>query len=408
MRSYECSKEASAVIKRVEINYRGIFQKNVAKRIGSDIVLIAAREGKTGFSNGRYSDSPERNGIPCKYFAFVTPDLSEEELEAECGAKLDLDESEVSVVLDDTMCKGVEPWAHYGVRPINQTVTPGAVQLVVSRREAPELIKLVERKNHGWKLATLTGDASFAGLWVDKDDLTRERVLGGIAAVDSDVIGIDAVEAYLNEKTGDPKRGAAARAAYEEVKGRIHQVKAGDGIRWLYPRPELPKWNGFAEGVAVQAVPRHFEIGPNGQSRNEQFKRFTTRTQRPIVRFDLCTKCQLCWYDCPDEAFDPTSDGLYDVNLDYCVGCGRCAQVCPVQECIVMVDELKFEGNESQWEHFRRDKDGFIKWAEEKKGTERIVYPFVTGTGMAMVAGETVPEGQKKAVKKQDKLEVNV
>src|SRR6266540_1396130 len=125
------------MIKRVEVNYRGIFQKNLGKKIGSDIVMIASRMGRTAFSNGRYSDSPERNGIPCKYFAFVTHDLSEEELEAECGAKLDL---------DDSMCKGVEPWAHYGIRPINQTVVDGACQIVVSRRTQDDLLKWIERK----------------------------------------------------------------------------------------------------------------------------------------------------------------------------------------------------------------------------------------------------------------------
>ena len=56
--------------------------------------MIASRMGQKAFSNGRYSDSPERNGIPCKYFAFVSPDLAEEELEAECGAKLEIDEAE--------------------------------------------------------------------------------------------------------------------------------------------------------------------------------------------------------------------------------------------------------------------------------------------------------------------------
>ena len=104
------------MIKRVEVNYRGIFQKNLGKYIGSDIVMIATSMGKVAFSNGRYSDSPERNGIPCKYFAFVSPDLAEEELEAECGAKLDIDEADVSVVLDETMVKGVEPWGWHGVR----------------------------------------------------------------------------------------------------------------------------------------------------------------------------------------------------------------------------------------------------------------------------------------------------
>src|SRR5437868_6927363 len=227
------------MIKRVEVNYRGIFQKNLGKKIGSDIVMIASRMGQRAFSNGRYSDSPERNGIPCKYFAFVTPDLAEEELEAECGAKLDIDEADVSVVLDDTMCKGVEPWGWYGVRSVNEKVIAGATMIVVSRREAPELLKWIERRPFEYKIGIIAGDASLAGLWVNKDDLTRERVLGAIAAVDSDVIGIEAVEAYLNKKTSDPSRAAAARGAYDTVQGNVRDVKAGEGIQWPSAMPVL-------------------------------------------------------------------------------------------------------------------------------------------------------------------------
>ena len=58
------------MIKRVEVNYRGIFQKNLGKKIGSDIVMIASRMGQKAFSNSRYSDSPERNGIPVQIFRF--------------------------------------------------------------------------------------------------------------------------------------------------------------------------------------------------------------------------------------------------------------------------------------------------------------------------------------------------
>ena len=97
------------MIKRVEVNYRGIFQKNLGKKIGSDIVMIASRMGQKAFSNSRYSDSPERNGIPCKYFAFVSPDLPEEELEAECGAKLEIDEANISVVWTTRCARASSP-----------------------------------------------------------------------------------------------------------------------------------------------------------------------------------------------------------------------------------------------------------------------------------------------------------
>ena len=58
----------------VEIVYRGIFQKTLAKNISRAIVLAAHEEGKPGISFGRYGDSPERNGIPAKSFAIVATD----------------------------------------------------------------------------------------------------------------------------------------------------------------------------------------------------------------------------------------------------------------------------------------------------------------------------------------------
>src|SRR5207247_306472 len=309
------------LIKRVEINYRGIFQKNLGKKIGSDIVIIASWMGRIGFSNGRYSDSPERNGIPCKYFAFVSHDLSEEELEAECGAKLDIDLADISVVLDDTMTKGVEPWGWHGLRPINEKVQEGGTLLVATRKNHEELLQFIGRKPYEWSLATYEGDPSFGGLWVFRDDLTHERTLGAVAGVDPDIIGIEAVEAYLREK--HPKelfRAEAARKAYEEVRTTSRTVKLGEGIEWTHEVPVLPKWFEFSEGAAVPAVKRHFEMGPKGQARNETFKRGTTKTQRPVVRFDICTKCTLCWLECPDECFDPTTDGLYDIACEYCQG----------------------------------------------------------------------------------------
>ncbi|HZT06426.1 MAG TPA: 4Fe-4S dicluster-binding protein [Chloroflexota bacterium] len=369
------------MIKRVEINYRGIFQKTLAKRIGGDIVVIASRMGKVGFSNGRYSDSPERNGIPCKYFAFVSPDLQEEELEAECGAKLDIDEADVSVVLDDTMVKGVEPWGWHGIRPINEKIIPNGCLLIVSRKDVGDLTKFVARRDFTYRVTTLEGDANLAGLWVFKDDLTHERVLGAISAVDPDVISIDAVADYLVAKTGEERRALAAREAHDAVLRRMEPVTPNDGIVWPHKAPELPKWHAFSIGAAVPAVERGFEMGPGGQSRNASFRRGTTKSLRPVVRFDLCIGCTLCWLDCPDECFDPIDGKLFDVSYDYCVGCGKCAVVCPVPECIVMVDELRFEDNSSPWEHYRRDPAGYIAWAEEKKGRIRVSYPHVTGTG---------------------------
>ena len=89
----------------VEVVYRGIFQKSLARNIVRSIVFAARKEGKIGTAFGRYSDSPERNGIPAKQFAIVadTPEELEENL-----AVYEAKEVDVTINVDDTMCKGIE------------------------------------------------------------------------------------------------------------------------------------------------------------------------------------------------------------------------------------------------------------------------------------------------------------
>ena len=237
--------------------------------------------------------------------------------------------------------------------------------------------------------------------------LVMRGILGAISALDPALISIEAVEAYLREKSREKHRVDAARQAHDSMKreGAVKLVAPKEGIDWPYEIPKLPKWHEMAEGIVVPAIERKFQLGPKGQSRNPTFKRGTTKSQRPAVRFDLCTKCTLCWAECPDECFDPTHDGYYDIDYEYCVGCGKCAEVCPVKECIVMVDELRFEDNSSPYEHWKRDPKGYIEWVEEKKGKERVTYPEVTGKGVIVYEGEKLPEGKIIPVKKHEEAQ---
>src|ERR1700693_629917 len=120
----------------VEVVYRGIFQKRLANRISRGVVLGARKEGKVGTAFARYGDSPERNGIPAKNFAVVATD--EVELESSL-ARYEPTSVDVSIVVDDTMCKGIESWAWYGIQPINKLVVPGGALLVTSDREPDDL-----------------------------------------------------------------------------------------------------------------------------------------------------------------------------------------------------------------------------------------------------------------------------
>ena len=100
----------------VEVVYRGIFQRTMARNIVRNIVFAARKDGKIGTAFGRYSDSPERNGIPAKQFAVVADTALELE---ESLAVYEASNVDVTINVDDAMCKGIESWAWYGLQPLS-------------------------------------------------------------------------------------------------------------------------------------------------------------------------------------------------------------------------------------------------------------------------------------------------
>src|SRR6266852_3631126 len=189
-----------------EVVYRGIFQKNLAARITRGIVLSARKSGRWGIAFGRYGDSPQRNGIPAKDFAIVAD--TKEELEQNM-ARYEPKHVDVTVCVDDTLAKGVESWAWYGLQPINRLT-------VIHRKDAP------------YKLALIRAKASFSGLWVYKEDHTEVRILGALAKIAPAFLTLDGVcQAIAEMEWGSDLKVASARKAY----GRLEtlEVKLTEG-----------------------------------------------------------------------------------------------------------------------------------------------------------------------------------
>jgi pyruvate ferredoxin oxidoreductase delta subunit len=351
----------------VEVVYRGIFQKTLAKNICRGIVLAARKEGKIGIAFGRYGDSPERNGIPAKNFAIVAPD--EEELQLSM-AQYEPEETDVTINVDDMMCKGVESWAWYGLQPINQKVRQGGTLIVTSMLSPEELIKFCHTKAHPYRLAVLPAIPSFSGLWVYKDDHTDVRILGALPKVCPDLVSLESIVAAIRDEWKDDLKARSARRAYEQVTTRV--VRPGEGNPEVPYRFDLPGWTKMREGVTIEGIrlgePIKFgdEIGGYRPARNPYFKKFSTRTMRPVIDFDKCIKCTLCWLQCPDSCFDVTPDGTYDLNAEACCGCGVCEAVCPVDDCVTMVNEASFSDNRSQWEMYKQDKPAYAAWVKSK------------------------------------------
>jgi pyruvate ferredoxin oxidoreductase delta subunit len=348
-----------------EVVYRGIFQKNLAARITRGIVLSARKAGRWGIAFGRYGDSPQRNGIPAKDFAIVAD--TREELEQHM-ARYEPKELHVTICVDDTLSKGVESWAWYGLQPINRLILPGGHLLMTSVQPPAALLKDIHQKETPYQLWLLPGTASFSGLWVYKEDHTEVRILGALARIVPEFLSLEAVSAAIREaEWGSELKVASARRAYERI--APHPVRPTEGNPETPYSFELPRWWEMREGVTIPSLPvgKPIEGGKGYRpERSGVFKKFSTRTMRPVIDFDACVKCTLCWLQCPDSCFDVTPDGLYDAEMESCCGCGVCEAVCPVQNCITMVNESAFEDNASQWGMWRRDKDSYRVWMTEK------------------------------------------
>ncbi len=208
----------------IEIVYRGIFQKTLAQRICRSIVLAARKRGHTGTAFGRYGDSPERNGVPAKYFAVVA--ISDLELESSM-AKYEPKVVDIAVAVDDTLVKGVESWAWYGRQPIWKPVHAAGAVLVTSEKTPDQVLAQTDTAERPYLLGIVPGLASFAGLWVFKDDHTDYRVLGALAKVAPDWVRIEDVKTLIQEQTKDGSAVASAQEGFDKTK--LREVKVGEG-----------------------------------------------------------------------------------------------------------------------------------------------------------------------------------
>jgi len=54
------------------------------------------------------------------------------------------------------------------------------------------------------------------------------------------------------------------------------------------------------------------------------------RVMKPVINYDKCIKCMLCWMYCPEGTII-IKDAGPEIDYNYCKGCGICANECPVK-----------------------------------------------------------------------------
>jgi pyruvate ferredoxin oxidoreductase delta subunit len=195
------------------------------------------------------------------------------------------------------------------------------------------------------------------------------------------LFSLDSMLQSIRDEWNNDTKVASAQKAYDAA--TVRTVEPGEGNPETPYTFELPGWKAMEEGVVIRAIEpgAGFRGGDGGYQpvRSEVFKKYSTRSMRPVINFETCIKCTLCWLQCPDTCFDVTPDGLYDANMESCCGCGVCEAVCPVPECVTMVSEADFEDNNSQYEMWQEDKSGYNQWMTalvDKQKTETRTHGF--------------------------------
>lgn len=76
------------------------------------------------------------------------------------------------------------------------------------------------------------------------------------------------------------------------------------------------------------------------------------RILKPVLDYESCIRCMICWKFCPDNAIEISSEAKVPypneriakmeapiIDYDHCKGCGICANECPVNSISMILEE---------------------------------------------------------------------
>jgi NADPH-dependent glutamate synthase beta subunit-like oxidoreductase len=129
-------------------------------------------------------------------------------------------------------------------------------------------------------------EAIASGKKAAQEILRRASGVSSTTAPKRDVVGANEIKFYyLNERRKDPRIAHERKLTREEFHGFAETTKT------------------ISQKMAVEEAARCINCG-------------------------TCIACDRCVNFCPDYAITKGADGKYSIDLDYCKGCGLCAEVC--------------------------------------------------------------------------------
>ncbi len=168
------------------------------------------------------------------------------------------------------------------------------------------------------------------------DRALREKAQRPACGDEADSTGRD--DGGADGDGGDDGAASAARTipalAGERLPGLgfdVQQLVALDAIATFYhpPAPRAPEARLPADERVGEA---EVQLGLDGElALAEAARCFSCGT---------CISCDNCFHYCPDLAIRRLPDGRYEVDGDYCKGCGICVRECPTGS-MEMIEEMK-------------------------------------------------------------------
>jgi pyruvate ferredoxin oxidoreductase gamma subunit len=132
--------------------------------------------------------------------------------------------------------------------------------------------------------------------------------------------------------TGLPALGAFAVETAKVVRSLRDRDRAEEsmGERGTRPRSAPPT----LEPAPMASVEYHDPVrgAPSvlHAGNAEQRQTGAWRIERPIIDRNVCTRCGLCFVECPDGAISLDAEGYPVIDYDHCKGCMICRQLCPL------------------------------------------------------------------------------
>lgn len=205
-------------------------------------------------------------------------------------------------------------------------------KLVMNTTQRPEDVDL----GAGVDAECGTVDALSIALETLKVPVVNTAMLGAVAKI-WDVVPLDAIVEAIEDRFGS-KLGRRAGMLNAEAARRAYDVTTmGRSVghrEYAKERGWLPVWDEIPIGTSLRAtIHDGEEVGPGStnQHRTGQWKWSTPRYKK-----DKCIKCLRCWWSCPDAAIVRQDDDYMRWELEYCKGCGICADICPVDAIDMM------------------------------------------------------------------------